>query len=239
MARARVQLEPAWVLKATPYGDTSLLVEALTAAHGRVGLVARGVRSARSRSRALLQSFRPLLLSWTQSGDLGTLSVVEGAGAALDLPGEKVFSGWYLNELLLRLVQRHEAHRVVFEQYGKTLHALSGPMALDQWALRRFEVVLLAELGFGIELSQDLDPCASYQYKIESGLQPATPQDRMPTPGRALIALRDAFRGSETDLVAVGRLLRTALGAQLGSRPLETAKMLKTLRHSARARDIG
>ncbi|MGQ0501982.1 MAG: DNA repair protein RecO [Panacagrimonas sp.] len=239
MTRAKVLLEPAWILKAAPYGDTSLLVEAITGAHGRVGLVARGVRSPRSRTRALLQSFRPVLLSWAQSGELGTLSAVESAGAALDLPGEKVFSGWYLNELLLRLLQRHEPHPVVFERYGGTLLALSGPTALDPWVLRQFELGLLAELGFGIELLPDIDPGAIYRYEINRGLLPATPDDPAPIPGSALIALRDALPGSERDLAAVGRLLKVALGAQLGQKSLETARMLRALRRGTRPREAG
>ena len=90
MQRERVQLEPAWVLKAQPYADTSLLVDVFTRSHGRVGLIARGVRSAKSRSRALLQAFRPLVLSWSGGGELGALGAVEADGAPIELAQEAI-----------------------------------------------------------------------------------------------------------------------------------------------------
>lgn len=229
MSRARIPLEPAWVLKTSPYGDSSLLVEAFSRARGRIGLVARGARSAKSRPRALLQAFRPLLLSWTEAGDLGTLTGVEPQGLAQEFSGEAVFSGWYLNELLLRLLQRHDAHPALFEAYGEALAALPEQ---GERALRRFELHLLADLGFGLDLPPDLVPDRRYRYRAGEGPLPVEPGDEgeHSYPGRMLIELREDRLHDAGDLRLARQLLREALSAHLGGKPLSTATMLRDLR---------
>ena len=234
MNRQRIQLQPGWVLKASPYGDSSLLVEILSRDHGRIGLIARGARSAKSRPRALLQAFRPLLLSWTETGDLGTLTGVEAAGAALDFKGETIFSGWYLNELLLRLLQRHDVHSAIFDAYGRALSALADT---TERALRRFELSLLAELGFGLDLPDDLEAGLAYRFDSEIGLIPVGAAEHQTYPGGALIALRDDTLQNADDLRAARRLLKGALAEHLGGRSLNTATMLRELRR--RSRDAG
>lgn len=230
MNRRRIQLEPAWVLKAGPYGDTSLLVEVMTQSHGRVGLVARGARAARSKSRGLVQPFRPLLLSWTESGDLGTLTGAEAGAAAVALPGETVFSGWYLNELLLRLLQRHDVHPGIFEAYGRALTLLA---QATESALRGFELRLLAELGFGLDLPGDLDAARHYRYASGHGAVPVAPDQAGAVSGGALIALRDERLDRPEDLRVARRLLSAALAEHLGDRPLATSTMLRQLRRRA------
>lgn len=229
MSRSRVLLEPAWVLKASPYGDSSLLVEAFSRAHGRVGLVARGARSAKSRPRVLLQGFRPLLLSWNESGDLGTLTGIEPDGAAQAFGGEAVFSAWYLNELLLRLLQRHDAHPALFDAYGEALTALAEQ---GERALRRFELQLLADLGFGLDLPADLEADRRYRYHAGEGPIPVDPGigDEDGYPGSMLMALRDDRLRDPADLRLARQLLREALAAHLGGKPLNTAVMLRELR---------
>lgn len=232
MYRARVPLVPAWVLKTAAYGDTSLLVEAFSRDQGRVGLVARGARGAKSRQRALLQVFQPLLLSWNERGDLGTLTGVEAAGVALDLRGETVFSGWYLNELLLRLLQRHDVHAGVFDAYGAALRELS---TQGERALRRFELQLLAELGFGLDFPDHLESGCRYAYRLGEGpVRVAAPEGYA---GRALIALRDDTLHAPEDLDAARALLRTALNELLGGRDLATARTLRALRRQVTARN--
>lgn len=233
MHRARVQLAPAWVLKASAYGDTSLLVEAFTREHGRIGLIARGARAAKSRPRALLQPFRPLLLSWNERGDLGTLTGVEAAGPAQEFRGETVFSGWYLNELLLRLLQRHDAHALVFEAYVDAIGTLEHR---GERALRRFEMQLLAALGFGLDLPPDLDPQLRYAYRVGEGPVPIAGEGDG-YPGHALIALRDDALQAPEDLRAVRGLLRSTLAELLGGRGLATADVLRELRGQMRERD--
>ncbi|HET6593673.1 MAG TPA: DNA repair protein RecO, partial [Xanthomonadales bacterium] len=120
----RVQLEPSFILHSRPYRESSVLLEALSREHGRIGLVARGARGARSRWKNILQPFRPLLLSWTQRGDLGSLTGADQVAAPPALSGEPLFCALYANELLVRFLQRSDPHAGLFDEYRQLLAAL-------------------------------------------------------------------------------------------------------------------
>jgi DNA repair protein RecO (recombination protein O) len=228
--RRRIELEPAYVLAQRPYRETSLLLEILSRNEGRIGLVARGARGPKSKQRGLLQPFAPLLLSWSESGDLGTLTAAEAAGPAVMLDGERIFHGWYLNELLVRLLQRHDPHPALYEAYGGVLPALQA--ADDEPALRQFELALLAELGYGLDLSGELDRDATYRYDFDRGVVPVTAGGAEVLSGAGLIALREGRLAAcdSGQRREVRNLLRTALQRQLGGRPLETPQLLRALR---------
>ncbi|MEW6166554.1 MAG: DNA repair protein RecO [Pseudomonadota bacterium] len=225
MART-VQLEPAYLLAVRPYRDTSLLLEAFTAAHGRVGLVARGVRGPKSRLRGLLQPFAPLLLSWRSAGELGTLSGAEAAGPAVALHGERVFHGWYVNELVLSLLQRHDPHPALYAVYATLLPQLAGDAAEAEIALRIFEKRLLADIGYGLPLPAAPDAACHYRYDAEFGFEPA--EDGYS--GASLIALRDERFDDTAARGDARRLLRDAIRRQLGGRELKTAALLRQMR---------
>jgi DNA repair protein RecO (recombination protein O) len=227
MSRARFQLEPGYLLNARPYQDSSLLVEAFTRAQGRVALVARGARGVKSKTRALLQPLRPLLLSWTQSGEMGTLTGVEATTPPPALQGDRVFYGWYLNELLLKLTQRHEGHTALFDRYSLTLSEMAGDHA--EAALRLFEKHLLAELGYGLHLPEDL--IAERHYRCDDGLEPVlAPETPTTFAGASLIALAQETLDTPRALKDAQRLLRAAIRLQLGDKTLETPVMLRQLR---------
>ncbi len=227
MSRARISLALGHVLRTQAFRDSSLLVEAFTEEHGRIGLVARGARSPQSRKRALLQPFQPLLLSWTEQGDLGSLTAIEAAAPPVPLAGELVFSGWYLNEILLRLVQRHDPHPVLYAAYGRTLHDLA---AATEASLRIFEKQLLAELGYGLQLFDDLLPDQHYRYDDEEGPVPVGPEAPGALSGDSLIALRDERFETPQQLRQARQLLRASLRPLLGTQELESARLLKQLR---------
>jgi DNA repair protein RecO (recombination protein O) len=226
----RVSLEPAYVLARRPFRDTSLLIEAFTVQHGRVGLVARGARSGKSQKSALLQPLQPLLLSWIESGELGTLTGVEADGAPPVLVGERLFCGWYVNELLLNLLLRHDAHPALFEAYGTTLQDLAtAPVEIP---LRNFEMRLLAETGYGLNLEGELLPERTYSYDWQQGPRISEPGPATYS-GASLIALRDGALSEGVDLKAARRLLREAIRRQLGDRELKTPKLLREIRAAA------
>ena len=227
---ARVQLEPAWVLSVRPYRETSALVEAFTRNAGRVGLVARGVRSGRARLRGLLQPFQPLLISFSDRGELGTLGAVEPDGAGVMLRGEAVFSGWYLNELMLRLLPRRDPHPQLFEHYATALAALAGPGAGP--ALRVFEMRLLTELGYGLELPEPVQADAWYAWDADRGLRLAEPGPSNYS-GASLRALAEESLDTPDSLRDARRLLRAALAPHLGDRKLRTPEMLRAVRRAA------
>ena len=232
MARARIQLEPGYVLNARAYGDTSLLLEIFTRAHGRVGLVAKGARGPKSRTRALLQPLQPLLLSWYESGELGTLTGAEAQAAPVTLVGERVFFAWYLNELLLHLLQRHDAHPSLFDCYATALSQLAGDEA--EAALRVFEKHLLAETGYGLHLDTDLRADALYRYDDEVGAVPVNAGAEALL-GASLMALRDETPFDARALGDTRKLLRPLLARQLGGKELETAKLLREMRRGPAA----
>ena len=147
----RIDLEPAFVLHARPWREASLIVEAFSRVHGRLGLVVRGARRPKSRIHGLLQPFIPLLLSWRGRGELATLTGVEAEGGALPLAGSAAIVGFYLNELLLRFVHRHDPEPRLFDHYRATL----GRVACEddpEPALRIFEKRLLEAAGYALEL---------------------------------------------------------------------------------------
>ena len=223
----RVQLEPAHLLSVRAYRETSALLEAFTPDHGRLGLVARGVRGPKSKLRGLLQPFQPLLLSWSEQGELGTLGGAEAGGPAVGLAGEAVFSGWYLNELLLRLLPRRDAHPALYEAYARTLTALAAGEGAR--CLRVFELHLLSGLGYGLELPEDVTPDRWYGYDPEAGLRVAEPGPDSYC-GASLKALADETLETEESLRDARRLMREALAPHLGGRALRTPELLRALR---------
>lgn len=230
MTRARIALTPGHVLSTRPYQDSSLLLEIFSRDHGRVGLVARGARGPRSRYRALLQPLQPLLLAWTEAGGLGTLTGAEADGAPCVLPGESVFYAWYVNELLLKLVQRHDPHPALYEPYTRTLAGLGGPQA--EALLRYFELDLLAELGYALWWPEELVPGAHYHFDPEHGPRPAAPGEGTYA-AEILLALAARRLQGAAELAAARRLLRQALQVQLQGRELETPRLLRALRARA------
>lgn len=223
----RVRDEPAYLLLRRPYRDSSLLLEALTAAHGRVGLVARGARaSRRGSSPQLLQRY---LLAWQRRGELGTLTGAEAQGAPWLLGGERVVWMWYANELLLRALARDDPHPDVFSAYGTLLEALAGAVAEEaaQTALRRFEWALLGALGYRPSPAGPLEPDGRYDYDLQRGV---TPSSDGVLSGAALEA---ALRGI-LDTAAARAAARAVFVAHLpelvGDRPLQTPAMLRRLR---------
>ena len=230
MTRERVSLERAVRAGAPALSRHESLARSLRRAHGRVGVVARGVRGGKSARSALLQPLRPLLLSWIESGDLGTLTGVEADGAAPAAAGERLFCGWYLNELLTQLLQRHDPHAELFAAYAAALQELAElPVEIP---LRRFEMKLLSEAGYGLNLGGALEPGQHYRYDWASGPHLAEPGPATYS-GASLRALRDGTLSVPEHLREARRLLREALRRQLAGRELKTPKLLRELRAAA------
>jgi DNA repair protein RecO (recombination protein O) len=186
MANHKILLQPAYVLHQRAYRDTSVLLELFSPEYGRVGVIARGVKSAKSRWRGVLQPFQPLLVSWNQRGELGTLTGAEIHGPVLAIAPDLIASGFYLNEVLLRLLERDEGQLELFGSYDEALRGLdkigaeinaegsSRSVALEI-LLRQFEMRLLTALGYGLVLNQEvgtespLQAEQEYIYQLENG----------------------------------------------------------------------
>jgi len=231
----RVQLAPAFVLHTRPYRETSALVELFTFDQGRVTVVARGARGPRSRLRAELQPFRPLLVSWQARSDLGILTGAESEHAAPLITGLALYAAFYLNELLLRLLARHDPHPTLYREYVAALHGLEEGTPVEA-LLRRFELRLLEELGYALALERDartgepLDPAARYAYRLEQGpVRAAAGDTGFIFAGSSLLGI-DAGRFDDAQILRdAKRLLRAALGLYLGDKPLRTRELLRQM----------
>lgn len=232
----KVQLQPAYVLHGRAFRESSQLLEVLTRDHGRIGLVARGARGAKSRWRGILQPFRPLLVSWSRRGDLATLTGADQVAAPPALGGEALYCGLYLNELTLRLLLRNDPHPEVFEQYRDTLGGLAGEEPL-QTCLRLYEKQLLDATGFGLILDREAggdSPVADnawYDYQPERGpvrVSSSASGREGVVPGRALLAL-DAGVVDHGDWGPLRRMMRRVLRHHLGDRPLASEALYRAV----------
>jgi DNA repair protein RecO (recombination protein O) len=235
----RVQQQPAFVLHARAYRESSLLLECFTREYGRVGLVARGVRRERSRwPRALLQPLVPLQVDWSGTGELATLTGLDAASAPFVLEGERLLSAMYLNELMLRLTARGDAYPQLFARYIETLGRLAVGAGVA-WTLRRFERDLLAELGYAImcehEADNDvpIDAASEYVYFAEHGPRRWEGQAGvLRLRGSALLALHSDDEPDSTDLASLRRLMRHLIGQQLGGGSLRSWSVLGSAMHA-------
>jgi DNA repair protein RecO (recombination protein O) len=230
----RVTLQPAFILHRQAYRDTSLLLEAWTLDYGRVGLVARGVRTQRSRLQPMLQSFLPLFLSWSGKGELPTLTGAEEAGATFVLAPDRIWSGFYVNELIWRLTKRQDPHPGLFAAYQQVLLALSQQTS-QEVALRVFEKRLLSEIGYGLHLErealtgQPLMGDQTYSYVLDQGpVAASTTQEGIPISGNGLLALHSESLNTQDRrlLRETKQLTRAAINVHLQGRPLKTRTLL-------------
>jgi DNA repair protein RecO (recombination protein O) len=233
----RVQLEPAWLLHQRDFRDSSRIIECYTRDHGRIALFARGVRSAKSRYAALLQPFVPLLVSWSGSGDGGAFTGAEASGAPLGIAPRCLMSGFYANELLMKLLVREDPHPDIYEHYGQLLHSLADP-ATEARGLRLFEKRLLDSLGFGTDYRQlsttgeAVDAARYYHVHAGRGVTaPALGPDAADSySGADLLSLAAEELMTPSALNAARRLLRAAIGEALDGQPLETRRVARAVR---------
>ncbi len=230
----RITLQPAFILHHRAYRETSLLLDLFTESYGRLSLVARGVRTHRSKLRSLLQPFVPLLVSWQGQSELMLLNSVESNGIPCQLRGDRLFSGFYLNELLVRALQKNDPHPQLYTIYHHTLLELQG-VKLEQQTLRLFEKKLLEELGYGLQLERDFftnDPIVAeqfYQFYPEQGFKQSkqTAGDKMQFKGHSLLAFAKEQLNDEDSLRDAKRLMRIALTSLLGFQCLQSRKLFK------------
>ena len=239
---ARVELEPAYILHARSYRETSQILEVFTPGFGRTGLVARGARRPKSPFRGILNPFQPLRVSWSGRGELATLRQAETVGAAGVMTGTSVMAGFYVNELLLKLLHRHDPHPDLFANYSSLIGKLAedasaGDASVEKY-LRKFELELLQAIGYALDLEQDAvlhEPLRSeqlYEFRVEQG---------------AVAVHRDGvdgicFKGAE--LLLIGRLqlddmhtlrkakqlLRNVLDYHIGDKGLQTRRIAAAMK---------
>lgn len=235
--KGRQDAEPAYVLHSYPFRETSLIIESFTQNRGRVALVGRGARRPKSALRGVLLAFQPLLLSWSGRTELRTLHKAEWRGGYAPLRGLSLICGFYLNELLLKLLPRDDPHERLFAFYQETL-AVLGQDGNHAAILRRFEKNLLGELGYALMLDRDAgsgEPVQAgrrYAYIVERGpvaLRGDAAQNTVELDGQTLIDMQsDDYRNAVTQQQSK-ILMRTLINHHLGSQVLHTRQLLRDL----------
>nr|WP_050465462.1 DNA repair protein RecO [Herbaspirillum autotrophicum] len=232
VAEHRVQAQPGFVLHSYPYKETSLIVDVFSREHGRVALVAKGAKRPHSKLRGVLQTFQPLSVSWSGKSEVRTLTDAEWVGGMLPLEKSALLCGFYLNELLVKLLARDDSHVALFDHYVATLnqlaHGESPPIVL-----RQFERALLTETGVAANWTvctvsgRTVEPAQIYVIDPERGVRPARPTDGWPkVSGKTLLDMehedyRDVTTQSQSKL-----LMRFLLSHHLGGAPLNTRQIL-------------
>lgn len=227
-----IELQPAYILHTRPYRDTSMLVDVLTPQFGRMGLVARGVRSRKTPKRNLLNPFTRLLISFQGKSDLKLLTQFEADGTPMNLSGNYLFSAFYVNELLVRLLPEMDAHEDIFLLYEHSLQRLAAQQPLEP-VLRQFELHLLESLGYGIHLELDAKSGESVSAQRNYCLDPVQgfyqADDSVPFnflfSGEHICALAAGDFLSPDVRQTAKRITRTLLRPLLGNKPLKSREL--------------
>lgn len=234
----RIEDQPAFVLHARPWRETSLLVEVLSLDHGRLGLVARGVQGQKQHVlRAALQPLQHIRLGAVLRGELAQLRGAEALDAAPRLSGDAMLAGFYVNELVLRLAPRQDPSPELYDAYAKVRQRL--PEAALAWNLRRFERDLLDAIGLGFAYDTDgdghgIEPAARYRLDPEHGPRrlhhDGAAADRTDAAtGAALLAMAADVAPGTADMASLRRALRGVLRHHLGPRALKSWELAASL----------
>jgi DNA repair protein RecO (recombination protein O) len=234
--------EPAFILHTRPYRETSALVDFFSRHYGRFRAVARGVRGAKKNS-PVLTPYTPLLITWSGKSDLKTVKTMESSGPPILLQGDRLYCGFYLNELLLKLLAEHDTHEKLFDRYLNTLTLLASTGAPLESSLRTFEFSLLEDIGYAIVLDSDaetgdsivpdrwywFDPSIGFVLK-QGVLKPRTKSQTNAANwflGAELLAIH-AEQFHQTNIAsAAKRLVRLAFRPHIGDSPLRSRALFK------------
>jgi DNA repair protein RecO (recombination protein O) len=231
----RVWLAPAYVLHQYAYRDTSRIVEVFTSEYGRLTLFARGASGPKSALKGILRPFQRLLVSWSGASEACQLVSAETDGPMTRLPPPRLMSGFYLNELLLKLTERRDPHPEIFFSYASCVQALCDG-EVEEPTLRRFEKRLLNELGYGLDLVQTgdglpLEQTKYYRFALQRGAQPCVAEAPGAVYGQSLADLQSESFGDARSLRDAKRVLRAAIDACLDGRTLKSREVMLALRH--------
>ena len=228
----KVELTPCYILHHRSYRETSLILDVFSREYGRLALVAKGVKRQKNSSRNLLQPNQKLNIAWSIRGDMGTLTAVEREGEATNLIDGWLLAAFYLNELVIRLLHKHESHPELFDAYTTAMQKFNS-LEAEQSTLRIFEKYLLQSLGYGLVLDHDvvsgkaIDSTANYYYQIDYGPMRKTPlvSDYVEIAGRTLTALKQDKIIDLSSLREAKRLMRGTLKKHLGAKPLASREL--------------
>ncbi|TNF58546.1 MAG: DNA repair protein RecO [Burkholderiales bacterium] len=219
----RTHEEPAFVLHRHDWSETSLILDVFTRHHGRMALVAKGVKRPTSQFRPVLLPLQPLLLGWGGEAEVRTLKSAQWAGGHVMPTGDALLSGSYLNELLLRLLARDDPHPRLFDHYALAVRLLSEQPQAQALVLRAFELMLLRETGLLADLAHEgsslagIDARSRYVLTPEVGLRLSSDDDGQALEGAHWLSLARALEAPQpmVELLGVPACGLSALRLQL------------------------
>lgn len=242
--------EPAFVLHRYDWSESSLILEVFSRHHGRIALVAKGVKRPTSQFRPVLLPLQPLQLSWGGDAEIRTLKSAQWQGGHVMPTGEALLSGSYLNELLMRLLARDDPHERLFDHYALAVQLLAERSDAQQLVLRAFELLLLRDIGLLSDLAREgsslsrLDPLAAYVLVPESGLRMAHEDDLHALSGNRWLDLQTAMDGADPFIAtlracapcgqALRVQLRTLLHYHCGVRVFKTRQLMLDVQSMSR-----
>lgn len=226
-------MQPAYILHTRPFQETSLILELFTQNNGRLSVLARGARRSKKQS-GLFQPFLNLDIAFLGKTDLPTLTTIEFSQAPILLKGKSLVCGFYLNELLMRVLHKHDPHPDIFDFYHETigaLHQTEGDQSRIEITLRKFEKQLLADLGYGVnfqteaETHEAIQENKGYQWIPSQGfVLNAAATDKIS--GNHLIAIANDHYHSPDILKTAKKIMRAALQPLIGDKPLKSRDLL-------------
>jgi DNA repair protein RecO (recombination protein O) len=243
------ETDRAFVLHTYPYRETSLIVEAFTATRGRLVLVAKGAKRPTGAMRGMLHPFQVLTLAWFGRSEMKTLKGAELECILPQLAGPALLSAFYMNELLLKLMHREDPHDALFAAYERAVTALAGLTRGDGMVrdiagiLRRFEVVLVQELGYALQLAQEadshvpVDPARNYWYQVERGpvdaryvARESNHGDGLQLSGKTLVDMANNDYADPQTQAQSKQLMRRMINHLLGDKVLHTRNLIRELK---------
>ena len=223
----KVNLTPCYILHHHKYGETSLILDVLSRDYGRVNLIAKGAKKNKKQQDIAFDLYQKYLISWVLKTELGTLTSIELARSLLMIKPDKILSGFYMNEIVLRLLHKHEAHPELFDAYERALNKLVEGEH-EEKILRYFEMALLKSLGYGLVLDYDvktgepIDGDNEYSYEYDHGPSVQSAQTKMSCTisGQTLLELNNEQLSNSKQIHEAKKLLRSVLSRYLGEKPL-------------------
>ncbi len=233
----RIQDQPAYILHQRAFRDTSQILEVITPDYGRLSLMSRGSRAAKSRLKGVLQPFTPLFVNWSGKGEMPLLTGAEPQSVQImNLAGKALPCAFYINELMIKLLHKHDVNEDVYYLYESVIRLLSDRQPIEP-VLRLFEKQLLETLGFGLNLqinaqtAEAVLPAGEYAYYLEHGpVEASAVFDEayiLKLSGQSLIDLDENTLDSVQSLKDAKRLMRSILNYYLDGKPLKSRELFR------------
>ena len=228
----KIELTPCYILHSRDYRESSLILEIFSREFGRVSLVAKGAKRNKKQLAINFNLYQKYHISWVSKSELGTLVDIDLASLMKSLKPGQIMTGFYMNEIILRLLHKHESHPELFDSYDTTISKLLNDES-EQILLRYFEKILLQSLGYGVVLDHDVHTNEAiiaeeeYYYVFDFGPSIETHNARpgIKISGKTLLELNTETLLDTRNINEAKMLFRSILNQYLGDKPLASRQL--------------